>query len=317
MRMKSVLLAAAAAAAAIFPLTAPAATLYQDNFDIDSSSNYTVAADPDTAAAFGYDYSAMGIPSAPNSVGGTTRGVQFKANYSDATAAAAAINISPLQSFTGDYILKFDAWLNQNGPFPEGGFGSTEYVTGGVGTTGTSVQKSGTGNGTGAWFAVDGEGGSVADFRAYSAGSLATADSGVYAAGVTTDSRDNNNTYYHATFPGGAEAPQFQKDNYAQQTGGLNVGTVGFAWREFVVTKIGDDVTWTLDGLPIATLSDQTFAGDKVSVGYWDVFSSISDNPDLSFGVIDNLQVSEVPEPASLSLLALSGLAMLRRRRQA
>ncbi|HEV2294336.1 MAG TPA: PEP-CTERM sorting domain-containing protein [Tepidisphaeraceae bacterium] len=313
--MKQLLVLAAAVAAV--PATSFGAA-YSDNFDTNTSANYTVNANPDTTVDWAWDYSTMGIPSAPNSVGGTTKGVKFTANNGDATAAAAAISISPTgYSVTGDYTLKFDAWINANGPFPAGGTGSTEYVTGGVGTTGTSVQSSATG--TGAWFAVDGEGGASstsADFRAYSNISLATAASGVYAAGIDSNSRDNGNTYYHATFPGGQKAPQFQQDNYPQQTGELAIGTVGFAWREFVVSKVGDDVTWSMDGLTIATLSNQTLSGSNISVGYWDVFSSISDNAALSFGVVDNLTVV-VPEPTSLAALGLGGLGLLARRRRA
>ena len=48
-----------------------------------------------------------GIPSAPNSTNGTTRGVKFEANMT--AGVAAAINISPVgQNFGGDYRLHFD-----------------------------------------------------------------------------------------------------------------------------------------------------------------------------------------------------------------
>jgi hypothetical protein len=97
-------------AAALALATQPASAqelLYSDNFDTNTASQYTINADPDTSVFFNYDYSQspFGIPSAPNSVDGTTRGVRFEANNGDLTAAAAAINISPTgQVFTGDYI---------------------------------------------------------------------------------------------------------------------------------------------------------------------------------------------------------------------
>ena len=321
MRIQRALLAAAALMAAPVASAVAAPILYSDNFDTNTSANYTVNQDPDTSVTFAYDYSAMGIPAAPNS-GGTTLGVKFHANDGDTTAAAAAINISPTgASFTGDYVLRFDSWLNANGPFPDGGTGSTEFFTAGVGTTGLSVQKATTGA-TGAWFAGDNEGQSGIDYRAHLNATLQGPTSTVYEAedatvdGVVINRRNANNPYYHTTFPGGQEAPQKQKDEYAQQTGALKPGTLGFEWREVEISKIGTAVSWSIDGLPIATFDNPTLTGSNIFVGHWDVFASIADNADLSFGVVDNLVVEQVPEPASLSLLGLAGLALLRRGRR-
>jgi hypothetical protein len=316
-RIPSAALFCAIVTGLLAPAVTPAAPLFSDDFDTDTGPNYTVNADPDTTVQFAWDYSTMGIPSAPNSIGGTTRGVRFTANDGDATAAAAAINISPTgQSFTGDYILRFDSWLNANGPFPAGGTGSTEFVTAGVGTTGASVQKS-SGSASGAWFAGDNEGNSGIDFRAYLNAALEGPASTVYAAGDsgTINRRSANNPYYHGTFPGGQQAPSFQQTNYAQQTGALKAGTLGFEWRDVEVRKIGDDVSWYIDGLHIATFDNPTLSGSNIFVGHWDVFASIADNADLSFGVIDNLRVEVVPEPASLTLLTLGAVALYRRRR--
>jgi len=85
--------------------------------------------------------------------------VKLEANVS--LGVAAAINLSPVgRSFGGDYRLRFDLWMNQNGPFPAGGTGSTQHGTAGVGTAGNKVQWTGSGStDDGYWFAVDGEGG--------------------------------------------------------------------------------------------------------------------------------------------------------------
>jgi hypothetical protein len=294
-----------------------AAPLFVDAFNVDTSANYTVNADPDTTVHFSYDYSADGIPPAPNQ-GSTTRGVKFTANNGDATAAAAAINISPTgQSFSGDYKLRFYSWLNANGPFPGGGTGSTEFVTGGVGTTGTSVQKS-SGAASGAWFAGDNEGQSGIDYRAYLNASLEGPTSTVYAApdSGTINRRNANNPYYHTTFPGGQTAPASQQAAHPQQTGALKAGTLGFAWRLHEIDKIGSSVTWTIDGLKIAEFPNATLTGSNVFVGHWDVFASITDNPALSFGIIDSLVVTQIPEPSTMALgaLALTMLVAARKR---
>ncbi len=271
-------------------------TVFSDNFDANSSANWTVnKSTNDTRVTFNYDYSSNGIPSAPNSVGNTTRGVKFEANMTNGVTAA--LNISPIgQTFSGNYRLHFDMWINANGPFPAGGTGSTEHLTAGVGTAGNRVQwNSGTADGF--WFAIDGEGqatdtsATLPDVRAYSGITLQAANSGVYDGGPESNIRGNGHPYYSNVFPGGQTAPALQQSNYAQQTGSLDVGCVGFAWRDVVVNKTNNTVEWFIDGLKICRITNATFTASNIFVGYWDSFTSISDNTNLSFGLVDNVRV--------------------------
>jgi hypothetical protein len=62
-----------------------------------------------------------------------------------------------------------------------------------------------------------------------------------------------------------------------------------------VVTVVGTTATWEIDGLPIAQLDTTigaTFPLDgNISIGYVDPFTSVSDNPAVSFGLADNVRV--------------------------
>ena len=283
------------------PLFTP---VFADNFDTNSSANWILTnSSANTRISFAYDYSGIGISSAPNSTGGTTKAVRFEANLS--AGVAAALNISPIgKNFSGNYRLHFDMWINANGPFPGGGTGSTEHLTAGVGTAGNQVEWN-SGGADGAWFATDGEGqatdtsGTLPDWRAYVGTALQTTNSGVYSGGTAANVRGNNHPYYENVFPGGQPLPAFQVANYPQQNGALDVGTVGFAWRDVVINKTGSNVEWFIDGLRIAAITNATLAGSNIFVGYWDSFSSVSDNTNLSFGLVDNLRV-EVPAVAPL-----------------
>lgn len=274
-------------------------TVWQDNFDANTAANWVMnRSSSDCRVTFNYDYAADGIPSAPNSTNNTTRGMKFEANVSLTTAAA--INISPVgQSFGGDYRLRFDLWMNQNGPFPAGGNGSTQHGTAGLGTAGNKVQWTGTGStADGYWFAVDGEGQAsdtsttaMNDFGAFSGTTYHAAGSGVYAAGTASNSRENGNSYYAGTFPGGQTAPTLQQAANPQQAGGLAAGTIGFAWREVIINKVGDTVEWSIGGLKVATITGANFASSNIFIGLWDSFNSLSDNTNLSFAVFDNVRV--------------------------
>jgi hypothetical protein len=274
-------------------------TLWLDNFDANTAANWAMnRSSSDCRVTFNYDYAADGISSAPNSTNNTTHGVKLEANVSLATAAA--INISPVgRSFSGDYRLRFDLWINQNGPFPAGGNGSTQHGTAGLGTAGNQVQWTGAGStADGYWFAVDGEGqasdtstSAMNDFGAFSGTTCHAASSGVYAAGTASNSRGNGNSYYAGTFPGGQTAPTSQQAAYSQQSGGLAAGTIGFAWRDVIINKTGNTVEWFIDGLRIATIPGATFTSSNIFIGLWDSFNSLSDNTNLSFAVFDNVRV--------------------------
>jgi len=277
---------------ALLEVMLPFQTLFFDNFDADSSANWTMnRSSTDCRVTHFYNYSPYGIPSAPNSTGGTTRGVKFEANVS--LGVAAAINISPNgQNFGGDYRLRFDLWINANGPFPAGGTGSTQHGTAGIGTAGNRTQWTGAGStADGIWFGADGEGqasDASPDFRAVINTSLQASNSGVYAAGLGPSARRCYDPYYATTFPAGQTAPVIQG-----QSGSLASGTIGFAWRDVVITRVGNKVEWFIDGLKIASITSP-MSSSNIFIGYWDAFNSLSSNTNLSFGMFDNVRVERL-----------------------
>ncbi len=282
--------------------------IYSESFDSDVSAEWLVnQSSDDTGAVFAYDYAIDGIPSAPGGAGESTRGLRFTANES--LGEAAHITASPMgQSFSGDYVLTFDLWINFNGPIPGGGGGSTEFAAAGIGTTGDHIQTADDAS-DGAWFIVTGDGGSSRDFRAFLDSVFLTEDSGVYVAG----SQDNGADYYGSIFPAGKTAPQAQMDDFAQQTGSTVAGQTAFQWIPVQIAKVADTVTWSMNGSEIAKLSQAVAPfsdSGNIFLGYSDWFSSVSDNPDLSFGLFDNLKVYQLSEraPVELSLsIAQSG----------
>jgi GH25 family lysozyme M1 (1,4-beta-N-acetylmuramidase) len=281
----------------VYPIQA---VVFVDSFDSNTTTNWAVnTSSSDTSATFSFDYSTLGILSAPNSTGGTTRGVQMKANLS--LGAVAAVSLSPTnQSFGGDYRLHFDGWINVNGPFPSGGAGSTEFLVAGIGTAGNLSEWTGNTSADGVYFTVNGDGGSsdtsatIADYNAYIGASVQLASTGDYWAGTDSTARGNGNFYYITAIPSGHSAPALQQANYPQQTGTLNAGTFGLAWHDVIVSKRGSIVDWAIDGVRIATISNATFAANNVFVGFWDPFASLSSNNAINFGLVDNVRV-EVP----------------------
>lgn len=282
----------------------PQAIVYSDDFETNSAANWNInKSSADTAVVFNFNYSTLGIPPAPHSASGMN-GVQMKANLS--LGAVAAISISPAnQSFGGDYRLHFDGWINVNGPFPNGGNGSTELLTAGIGTSGDHTEFTAIRAADGFYFSADGEGGvsatstTTADYAAYTGTTLLAADTGAYLAGTNADARDNANAYYTAALSVGHAAPASQQSSYLQQTGTLNNGTFGFAWHDVIISRRGSTVDWVVDGVRMATISNATFTASNVFVGFWDPFPSLSDNNALSFGLVDNVRV-EVPAVAPI-----------------
>ena len=148
-----------------------AVPLYSENFDVDHTANWAFnTANPTADAAnFFFDYSSVGIPSAPGS-GGTTRGLMVQANNFGVNifsgGSASPVLGTPLPS---EYVLRAYVWQNTLGPFPAGGSGSTQLTNMAVGVTGTNDEFAG-GTETGVQGGVTGDGGSSSDSRALQRG---------------------------------------------------------------------------------------------------------------------------------------------------
>jgi hypothetical protein len=319
----------AAAVVLVAPLAARAA-VFSDNFNnaVTSAGNYSVVSTDNTSAfpTYAYDYSAMGIPSAPHSGDSSTLGVRLDANLSG-TPQAEAVTLQTLTSFTGDYTVKFDAWINVNGPFPAGGNGSTNYIAGGVGGDGTTNNFVAN-TGKGGWFAVNGENGSGIDYRLYKDAALQGVATAQYGAGTATNARNGENGYYDAFGSYDIANYPVQGANNggpAQQTGISDHGSFGMHWHQ--VTLYVDDNGGTAgapltqvfaDGLYIGKLDGGYVSNGSLTLSYSDPTTNQSDLPTHSFALIDNLSVETgVPEPATIALLVPAGMMLIARRRRA
>jgi PEP-CTERM motif len=327
--MRRIQFVALLGAVLLAPTLSVAAPIFSDDFNTASSQSSYTTISPDPANAFpvwGYDYSVMGIPSAPNSGDGSTRGLRLNANV--AAGVVQAVNVATNASYSGKYVVQFDAWINVNGPFPDGGAGSTNYLTAGVGHNGTTSNLvANTGNGP--WTAVNGENGSGIDYRLYKDATLQGVAGGQYAAGTAANARNGLNGYYNQF--GGVNVSNMpvqgaNNGGPGQQNGTSFLGAFGMQWHR--VTLMADStggtggnpsLTWYIDNLRIGTLDAGGTAGafsvnGKVNLGYSDPSSNTSDLPTHSFVLIDNLVI--VPEPATLGLLVVAffGLYSVRRR---
>lgn len=313
--MKRHLLAAALVAGVSTP--ALAGVLFSQNFETDQTANWVFYRGPNTvqgSADYFFDYSTVGIPQAPSGTG--TRGLKIQANLTGGIFGG--VSTSPIGlNLSGNYIVKFDAWANFNGPFPGGGNGSTNLSTFGVGTAGATAQWPG-GVQDSVWFGATGDGGSAADYRAYStaAPTSYTAGNAVYAA--PGGAINNNNAYYAPL--GSSAAPAAQLTLFPQQTGSVQPGAFGMTWRRVTIENIDNVVRWFVDDLLIATVpvgGNVTLAGGNIFFGHSDINATSSSDPNapaLLFTLIDNIVV--VPEPAALGLLAPLGMALVARRRR-
>jgi len=291
--------------------------IFSENFETDHSLDNTWV----TNSVGGYnpvnlyfDYSTVGIPSAPNSTGGTTHGLKLQANLDPAVQVfPSGCGVSPSGfSISSNFEMRWDWWLNFNGPLTGGGSGSTQIGGAGFGTAATSanvptiidavfVGCSGDGTGT------------TADYRMYTPAFSASLQdaSGVYAAG-TVGSRNNTHPYYQATFP-----PQSATNNcptqlalYPQQTGLTQGGSAGMRWNDVSLKKVGNIITYTINGLLIATAdisTNGTLGGSNIVFGHFDINAGASTDvnaTNLAFSLVDNVRITSYTNVVTIAATA-------------
>lgn len=304
-----------AASVTIFNDDVPAAvsTLFTDNFDTDTSANWSVnMGHSHNRATFAWDYSQAGIPPAPNSAG-TTLGLKLEANVPElGTALFTGLSASPLdKDFSGDFRLRFDWWANAPGPMPDGGTGSTQLSTYGITRGGTFPQWPGGASSSDAlYFAWSGEGGASQDIRVYTnAGARMPVSAGMLVAGTNAAAEDAAHPYY-AVF-GRLAPPEAQAGMYPSQTGLTARGTPAFAWHDVIIEKIGTTVTWTVDGVRMATVDVPNLVlSTNIFLGQTDINAGQAGIPEMLFGLYDNVRVEKLAAaavPVTISGITVTG----------
>jgi hypothetical protein len=269
--------------------------LFSSGFE--NGDGFAIAADPDTSAEFGWDYSALGLPAAPN--GSDTVGLRLASNITSDGPGAAAISVSPEgQSFTGLYEVQFDFWLNYHTSA-----GTTEYGGGAVAFDVSAGQAL-----HGAMFVVNTDGDSTSDYLLIENGATVGIESGQYAI-PSLDHAAPENQPLRDAFPGNPP-PEVQNTQYGQVLVPNPDGTLGFGWHTMTISADTDagTATFSIDGVEFGTISGDVSGG--IALTQWDRFNSVAGVPELAFGVYDNLVVTQVPEPTSCSLMLLSILAL-------
>jgi hypothetical protein len=267
---------------------------FSDNLDTDSSANWIIKqTEPSDQVLFAYDYSQDGITSSPNTTNGSTLGLKLQADYT--AGFPAGITLCPKGgNFSGDYRLRFDVWLNYNGDaatgLPGGGAQSTQNLIAGVGTTGDHPQGTTNATSDGIWFRSNTDGSSTVadDFAAFRGNTELLLGSSVYVGG----SQGVGSSYYSEF--GLEAAPSIQSDNISEQAGLTLKGCIAFAWHDVTITKLGTNVTWAIDGLPIAIVPITTALSSNVFIGFTDPVTGSATLPSVMFALFDNVRVESL-----------------------
>ena len=321
--MKYIKPLAAVAAMLVAATAANAQTqVYFNNFDTDDSANWAVNIVVGTAktnsstsyngADFNFDYSTVGIPPAPNSTGGTTKGLKLWANLGTGGLFPAGTSVSPTNfPITDNFEMHWDLWLNNTRLG-----GTTEFGGAGYGTAGTSAQVAGNAFDS-TVVGVLTDHGSSASVRAYGSLHSISYQDGYFIIGSNTNvaggppngdpssgyvyagtNRNSANSYYAPFFPS-TTPPQAQTNLFPRQTGYASpLGSCNFAWRDMSMRKVANVLTFRIDGNLIATV-DTTDAG--VLGGQYLLFNMFDfnaggnsdiDSTNLQFAVFDNIRVT-------------------------
>ncbi|MCP3919880.1 MAG: hypothetical protein GY711_30475 [bacterium] len=263
--------------------TSASAQIISDDFEVDSSADYTIVNDgtPDGTQSFAFDYIAAGIPLAPRSAPGDTGGLKLTVNDTVGTQDAHTLFHNTAVSVT-HYKLTVDVWMN----FVLGNTGTTEHAHVGVGGDGVTFnQLFSPISGSGAYIAFDGDGDSISDYRWY----RACVNNPPGDTACTTLPND------HASYLGhGSNNTGVFFQGLFTSPPATTPGSPGNIWTtlEIEVDNTAGVISFLFDG-------QLTFQGDFsgnftgfTSLGIADVFTSLSQA--TNFTLYDNFLVEEI-----------------------
>lgn len=272
----------------------PAVPVFTETFStVDSGTNWTVLfADTNSPAvadynlSFGYDYSGLSIPAAPN--GADTTGVYMQVNKADGIPTAAALNIYPNnKSFSGDYILRFDMFM-----IVGNGVSTTEYALFGINHSGTKTNwfrnsSGGVAGGSfdGLFYGIESDAAALGDYVLYS--SPTTANNNPTAQGAGRNASTLTQVFKSPPFFGAGGAPS-------------NPETSGEpSWVDVEVSQIGGVVTLKMNRVTIFSNTNATaYTSGNIMFGYTDAYDSIG--PAASGVIYDNIRVISLAAPTVL-----------------
>src|SRR5215471_4907056 len=292
-------------------LPASGQVLFSDDFQTDSSANWSVyaingnGATNDYTAQFSFDYSTQGyryngvtnfVPPAPNS-GGTTKGLKLTVNKSGA-ASVAAVSLYPTgKSFGTNYSLKFDLWSDYSGDIPFGDGGSTEYASFGINHYGTNVNWPNTPqNGDGHWFSVTADGGAGRDYRAFVGDSTPAPNTEIQGFTGGFIDRDGDGTPEQNNPDTGFSPFQLLFPAPPGQT----AGAIGKQWVQVEVRQQNGLISWLINGYLIAQHpndlgGNNVFTNGNIMIGQMDPYNAeLPDEPYENYAIFDNVRVIDL-----------------------
>ena len=313
------------AAIALVSMPVRGQALFEDAFESNTSANYDLrvgyyagTSTNDYSLDWSFDYSTqtfnrfasqtatpetLSVPPAPNSAPGTSKGLKITVNKNDDEPGRFALSLYPKTAdFSGDYVLKFDAFLN-HASFADSGVGTTEYLTFGLNHSGNLVnwgvlsgsepredfadEAVGGAGSDGVWFGMVGDDGAERGFQSWEGQAGLPSRFLEGEAGGIPDRDGNGNPdddgaepFLRTWFPGHRfEAP----------------GVLGKRWVQVEVSQIGDVLTWKIDGRILSRrINTGPWKSGRVMIGYMDPFPGVAEVKAESWLIIDNLRVEAV-----------------------
>lgn len=288
----------------------PAETvLFSDNFNTDSSANWTLRfsdtnspAVEDYSAMFAYDYGtgANPIPPAPHSTGGDTLGLLLTVNKNDGSAIAAGLNAYPNgQSFSGNYALRADMYVVQNGSS-----GTTEYAMLGINHSGNATnwfRNSGTGvpaglaSYDGIWAYIEADGAALGDYVLNTGPAQGTLNDPTVLASRSA-----------STLTGVFHQPPFTSGSGAGAPGNT-LTSLTPSWCDVEMSQIGKVVTLKINNTVImSTTVTNAYTSGNVMLGYDDAYDSIGGGGG-GYVIFDNVRVVSLGSGIQITNVAKLG----------